>query len=379
MPPLFDIGAVRREFPVTERFRYFDSAHQAPLASSVRGALDRFLDESQGFGGPKPTWLSRIAGFRDQAAALIGARADEIAFTKNTSEGLNIAAHALDLRAGETVLMMQGDHPNNSCAWLNLERRGVRVRFIAPQPGGADAASFAPHLDDSTRVIALSHVVSPTGQRCDLAGIGALCRERGIHLVVDAVQAIGSMPLDVQAMGVSILATGCHKGLLVPQGLGILYVNRALGDLEPAYLAGVAISGSPHDRPPCSSDIVLRPGAARFEIGNLNLPHLHALGAALALIDGIGIDALSRHLLDLGERLIAHMNRLGVGVVGSPQRERRSHINTLRLPDPEWAAYLAAQRVRVSQNRFGVRVSFAMFNTADEVDELAELIAHRLR
>jgi selenocysteine lyase/cysteine desulfurase len=379
MTSAFDIDAVRRQFPVTGHCLYLDSAHQTPLAASVRAAFDAFLDEAALFAGPKPTWLARIPRCRARIAALIGARPDEIAFTKNTSEGLNIAANALGLRPGDTVLMMEGDHPNNTLAWLNLERQGVRVRYVPACEDGADVATFAPAINSSTRVIALSHVISPTGQQADLAGIGRLCRLHGIHLVVDAVQSLGTLPVDVDAMGISMLASSCHKGLLVPHGLGILYVNNALTDLQPAYLSGASVigaSGAPAQQH--RDELVLRDGAARFEIGNPSLAHLHALDAALQLIEGIGIARIEAHLLDLGERLIAHMDRLGVCVVGSRQRERRSHINTLRLPGDHWGEHFAMQSVRVSQNGFGHRVSFAMFNTADEVDALAEIIAARL-
>lgn len=375
MSDYFDVAAVRREFPVTQRCLYFDSAHQAPLAGSVCAAFHDFLDEGHQTAGPKPVWLGRIAGIRERVARLIGARADEIAFTKNTSEGLNIAANAMALGAGDNVLMVEGDHPNNTYAWLNLQRHGVEVRFIAPGTGPVSAQTFAPLIDGRTRAISLSHVTSDSGHRYDLASIGTLCQAAGIHLVVDAIQSLGILPIDVQAMGISMLASGCHKGLLVPQGLGILYVKRTLADLRPAYLAGSGVANL--DRRPRYEDIVLREGAGRFELGNLNLPHLHALGAALSLIEGIGVDNISRHVLDLGDRLIAHMGRQGIGLAGPLEREQRSHIHVLDLPGPGWLDYLTSQGVRVSPQRGGIRVSFAMFNTPHEVDRLAAIIADR--
>jgi selenocysteine lyase/cysteine desulfurase len=104
------------------------------------------------------------------------------------------------------------------------------------------------------------------------------------------------------------------------------------------------------------------------------LPHLHALGEALALIEGIGVDNIARHVLDLGDRLIAHLDRLGVRLLGPREREQRSHILVLDLPSERWLDYLGARSVRVSQQRGGIRVSFAMFNTPVEVDQLAGII-----
>lgn len=374
MTGYFDVEAVREEFPVTRRFLYFDSAHQAPLCSSVRAGFDRFLAEAHLTAGPKSVWLDRVGLVREQVARLIGAQADEIAFTKNTSEGLNIAANALPLKAGDNVLLIEGDHPNNTYAWLNLQRKGIETRFVAAGPGRVDAQTFAPHIDGRTRVISLSHVTSDMGLRYGLASIGALCRAHAIYLVVDAMQSLGTMPLDVAEMGISMLASGCHKGLLVPQGLGIFYAKGGLGDLQPVYLAGSSVTNPSRDRHASHNTAVLCDGARRFETGNLNLPHLHALGESLALIDRIGVGNIARHALDLGDRLIAHLEPLKIRIFGPREPDQRSHILVLDLPAAAWLDYFAAKGVRVSQQRGGIRVSFAMFNTAAEVDQLAQII-----
>ena len=373
----YDIEAVRAQFPVAGRLLYFDVAHQSPLATCVRAAFDAFLDESQHNGGPKPLWLGRVPGVRQRVAALLGAQADEIAFVKNTSEGLNIAANALPLQAGDNVLMMAGDHPNNTYAWLNLRRRGIEVRFVPCGPQGLDAAACAAHADARTRAVAVSHVTSDTGLRIDLAGIGAFCRDRGIHLVVDAIQSLGIQPMDVRELGISVLAAGCHKGLLLPQGLGLLYVSRELAGLQPAYLAVSAVANAPPDRIVRDDAVALRPGAARFEIGNLSLPHVHALDVALAFLASVGVDAIARHVQALGERLAGHLEALGVPLLAPPSH--RSHIHVLALPGEGWGEYFAAHRVRVSPQRRGVRVSLSLFNTEDEVDQLAGLIRRRLQ
>ncbi|WP_144632120.1 aminotransferase class V-fold PLP-dependent enzyme [Bordetella genomosp. 13] len=372
----YDIEAVRAQFPVTRRFLYFDIAHQSPLAACVRAALEAFMDESQLDGGPKPLWLGRVPGARQRAATLVGARPDEIAFVKNTSEGLNIAANALPLRAGDNVLLMAGDHPNNTYAWLNLRRRGVEVRFVACGPRGLDAAACAAHADARTRAVAVSHVTSDTGLRMDLAGLGAFCRDRGIPLVVDAIQSLGIHPMNVRELGISMLAAGCHKGLLLPQGLGLLYVARELADLQPAYLAVSAVADAAPDRMVRDGAVALRPGAARFEIGNLSLPHVHALDAALAFLSSVGVDRIARHVQALGERLASHLDDLGVPL--RAPAGQRSHIHVLDLPGEGWGEYFSAHQVRVSPQRLGVRVSLSLFNTVDEVDQLAALIRRRL-
>lgn len=378
MPDYFDVATIRKQFAVTQRMLYFDSAHQTPLAANVRATLDAFYSQGYENAGPKPMWMQRVEEVRSNVATLLGASPTEIAFVKNTSEGLNIAANAIPFEPGDNVLMIEGDHPNNAYAWLNLRRKGVDVRFIPLQTPWADASTFEPFMDDRTRVISLSHVTFHAGQRHDIAAIGALCQQRGLYFVVDAMQSIGVIPIDAPALGISMLAAGCHKGLLVPQGLGILYADKALRELVPAYLAMTSLANPPADYIATPDDLAVHDSARRFEIGNYNLPDIHALGASLNMVLGIGVENVEQHVLDLGDRLIAHMDRLKVRIVGPRERAHRAHIYVLDLQGNDWLDYFAANNVRVSPERDGIRISFAMFNTGDEVDQVAAIIARGL-
>ena len=379
MTQLFDAAAVRNEFPVTKRMLYLDSAHQTPLASSVRAALHDFYSEGHETAGPKPVWLRRVEHTRARVASLFNAKPSEIAFTKNTSEGLNIAANAVPLAAGDNVVLIEGDHPNNAYAWLNMRRKGVEVRFARLQAESevANANTFLPFIDARTRVISLSHISFHAGQRHDLASIGRLCKERGIYLIVDAMQSVGVVPIDVEALNVSVLAAGTHKGLLVPQGLGVLYVRSGLDELQPTYLAMSSMANPPADFIARPDDMATRRDAGRFETGNLNLPDIQALNAAIDLISKAGVENIERHVQSLGDRLIEHLDQQGIALVGPRPRKNRAHIYVLGLPAAEWTEHFTRNDVRVSPERDGIRVSFAMFNTVEDVDRLAEVIRRR--
>jgi selenocysteine lyase/cysteine desulfurase len=377
--PEFDVEAIRREFPVVERMVYLDSAHQTPMANCVRAALSEFLVEGNEMAGPKPVWMARVDVARAKAAALLNASPAEIAFTKNTSEGLNIAANAIPLQAGDTVLLIEGDHPNNAYAWLNLQKKGVRIRFIAlPDDEIATADTFAPFVDASVKVITLSHVTFHAGQCHDLESVGRLCSERGIYLVVDAMQSVGVLPVDVKRLGISVLAAGCHKGLLIPQGMGLLYVRGNLQELQPVYLAMSSLANPPGDFIARPDDLAPRTDAGRFEMGNYNLPDVHALSCAIDLIERAGVARIREHVRDLGDRLIEPLDRLGVGLIGPRERGKRAHIYVLALPVEEWVEFLARNQVRVSPERGGVRISFGMFNTVADVERVVAIIAGRL-
>jgi selenocysteine lyase/cysteine desulfurase len=376
MRQYFDVDAVRQEFPVTRNFLYFDTAHQAPLANCVKAGLEQFLAEGSEAGGPKSVWLDRVERVRARLATLLGAETNEIAFTKNTSEGLNIAANALPLKEGDNVAMVHGDHPNNAYAFLHLRRKGVEIRFV-PMTEVINGQSFEAVVDQKTRAISLSHVTFHAGHRFDIADVSRLCRRRGLYFVVDAMQSAGVLPIDVKALGISLLAAGSHKGLLVPQGLGILYCNNTLEELEPAYLAAASLAEPPADLIARPDRMSLRPGAGRFEIGNYNLPDMYALWASLDLIEKLGVDNIEKHVLDLGDYLISRIDQIGVRLVGPRSRERRAHIYVLDLPPAGWLSYFVENKVRVSPERDGIRVSFGIFNTTDEIDQLIKIIQRR--
>jgi selenocysteine lyase/cysteine desulfurase len=121
------VATVRKAFPAADHVVYLDSGFQTPLSRPVKQAYERFLREGYETAGPKQIWLNRLEETRAKVAAFLGVQANEIAFTKNTSESMNIAANALPLRAGDKVLMIHGDHPNNAYAFLNLQKKGVKV------------------------------------------------------------------------------------------------------------------------------------------------------------------------------------------------------------------------------------------------------------
>jgi selenocysteine lyase/cysteine desulfurase len=373
----YDVEAVRKEFPAVERMIYLDSGFQTPLARPVKAAIELFLREGFETAGPKSVWLDRVEQTRVKVARLLGVTADEIAFTKNTSESMNIAANALPLQAGDNVLMIHGDHPNNAYAFLNLQRKGVEIRFI-PMTEVVDADSFAPFIDGRTRAISMSHVTFHAGHRFDIESVGALCGSRKLFFIVDVMQAIGVVPVDAKAIGASFIGSGSHKGLLVPQGLGLLYWDKSLTELEPAYLAAASLAEIPSDLIARPDGMAPSPSARRFELGNFNLPAVHALGAALDMIEQIGVQNIQNHCFDLGDHLIARLDELGVGLVGPRERKHRApHIYVIALPASDWLGHFEANGVRVSPERDGIRVSLGMFNTATDIDRLIDVVRKR--
>lgn len=377
MTQRYDLQAVRRLFPAVEKMIYLDAGFQTPMSRPVKEAYETFIGEAFETAGPKSVWIDRLEETRSKAAALLGASGKEIAFTKNTSECMNIAANALPLQAGDNVLMLHGDHPNNTYAFLNLMKKGVEIRFV-PMTEVVKADSFASHIDARTKAISVSHVTFHAGHRFDVEGIGRLCRERDLFYVLDIMQAVGVVPIDAKKIGATFIGSGTHKGLLVPQGLGLLYWDSSRIELEPAYLAAISLANPPADFIARPDDMALSPIAGRFEIGNFNLPGVQALGAAIDLINSVGVENIQAHCFELGDRLIAGLDALGVALVGPREREHRApHIYVAALPASDWVGYFSSRNIRVSPERDGVRISLGMYSSDGDIDGFLQAVKDR--
>lgn len=377
MTQYYDVQAVRKLFPAVEKMTYLDSGFQTPMSKPVKDALETFIKEGYETAGPKSVWIDRMEQTRAKTAALLHAAPEEIAFTKNTSEAMNIAANALPLKTGDNVLMIHGDHPNNAYAFLNLKKKGVEIRTI-PMTEVVNADSFRPHIDANTKAISMSHVTFHAGHRFAIESVGQFCKEMNLYFVIDIMQAVGVVPIDAKKVGATFIGSGTHKGLLVPQGLGFLYWDSARTELEPAYLAAISLANPPADFIARPDDMAPARTAGRFEIGNFNLPATHALGAAIDLVNEIGIEKIQAHCFDLGDRLIAGLDELGVKLVGPRERDHRApHIYVAALSAEDWVDYFGSKDVRVSPERDGVRISLGMFNTESDINRFLEVVKER--
>ena len=376
----YDVYKIRQKFPVTKTLLYLDSGLQNPLSLDVKEGFDIFFEESLTLAGPKAVWIQRLEKVRKDVADFFGVKATEIAFTKNTSDSVNIFVNAYPFKAGDNVIMIHGDHPNNTYAFLNLIKRGVDIKFI-PMTEVINADSFKDVIDENTKVISVSHVTFHAGHKFDIQSIAEFCNEKGIHLLVDAMQSVGVMPLNLKKLGISAMACGSHKGLLVPQGLGILYVSEDIIEkLEPVSLAIASIENFSPDLIATADRMMLKPNAGRFEIGNFNLPTIAGLEKALELINSIGVENLEQYYFSLGDLLISHLDRLGISLVGPRNRnDRAPHIYVIGLDANEWIPYFESKNIRVSPERDGVRISFSMFNTEDDVQQLVTAIEQKIK
>jgi selenocysteine lyase/cysteine desulfurase len=372
-----DWTAFRAEMPVTRRWAYFDHAAVAPLSGRAQSALAEWAaDLAENGLAQYSRWTARVKEVRALAGQLLGADPLDVAFVKNTSEGIGFVAEGLPWQPGDNVVSAEEEYPANVYPWLNLAGRGVEVRRVASREGRLRIDDLREAMDERTRLLTISFVEFASGFRNDLDALGELCRQRGVLFFVDAIQGLGVLPLDVSRIPVDFLSADGHKWLLGPEGAGVFWVRRELVDrLHPVAVGWNSVVGAWDF---ATIDFRLKPHAGRWESGTLNMGGISALGASLEMLLDIGVEALQARILELTDRLCAAAERAGWRVFSSRRGSERSGIVSLEAPAGADLAAVArelrARGVVVSRRAGRLRVSPHAYNSTDEIDRLASLL-----
>jgi selenocysteine lyase/cysteine desulfurase len=367
----------RDEMPITRKWAYFDHAAVAPLSARARAALLEYADDltENGLAG-YGRWLGRVKEVRRLAGLLLNADPLDVAFIKNTSEGVGIVAEGLDWKPGDNVVTAEEEYPANLYPWLNLADRGVEVRRVPSRGSRIGLDDLRSAMDGRTRLLTISFVEFASGYRNDLDAIGALCRERGVLFFVDAIQGLGVLPLDVSRTPIDFLAADGHKWLLGPEGAGLFWIRRDLVDR--LHAVGVGWHSVVKAWDFATIDYRLKPHAGRWESGTLNIAGISGLGASLELLLEIGIEAMASRIQELTDRLCARLEPTGWKVFSSRCAGEWSGIvslETLAGQDPGvMVKQLRGQGVVVNHRGGRLRVSPHAYNTPDEIDHLVHLL-----
>lgn len=383
-----DLSQAYREFPATERWTYMDVAARGLLPRFARDALAEHLDERLYAEVDKNGYFDMIERVRGRFARHLNADADEIAFTKNVTEGIAAIAASIDWRSGDNlVICPEIEHPANVYAWLNLQRRGVEIRMLAPRAGALPVDEVAGRMDARTRVVTCATVSFAPGFRTDLAALGALCRSRGVMLVVDAAQSVGVLDNDMARLQIDALAASTQKGLLGLYGMGVLYCRREWAEqLQPAYLSRFGVDlGDASEADLGSFEYRLAAGARRFDLGNYNFTAALNADLTLEYLERCGKRAIESYVLELSHVLARGLLALGLPVSGGEPGPHLAHIVTVgemtagghdSAGDARMQSlhdHLAANRVKLSIRRGVLRFSLHLYNTMRDVERVLEL------
>jgi selenocysteine lyase/cysteine desulfurase len=370
------------EYPWTLRddIAYLNHAGTGPLPARTVRALDDFdRRRAEPWRVGADYQFKTLVRSRELCAALIGAEPNEIALMVNTTYGINVAANALSLSAGDVVVSSDREFPANVYPWMALERtRGVRYRRIPCRDRLPDEEAILRALDEPrVRVLTISWVSFETGFKVDLARLGAACRERGIYFVVDAIQGVGAAPLDVRVCHADFLACGAQKWLLSPWGSGFLYVRQELiSKLEPHDVGWMAVRNSQDFGRLCDYELEYLDDARRFEVITLPFQDFAGLNASLQLFLQVGLERVHAMVEERATQIVDWARRqAGVRLVTPADRARRAGTVSIIPPNPADASRRLAEGGVVHSLREGlIRLSPHFYTSAEEVERALALL-----
>lgn len=391
---MIDLDRIRADTPATARLAYLHNAGAALMPVPVVEAMKRHLDLEAEIGGyaAAACEAGRVQAVYGSVARLLGAAPDEIALTENATIAWQMAFYALRFAPGDRILTAEAEYAANYVAYLQVARRTGAVIEVVPSDasGQLDVAALARMVDDRVKLISVTWVPTNGGLVNPAAGIGVLARAHGIPYLLDACQAVGQMPVDVEKIGCDMLSATGRKFLRGPRGTGFLYVRRELIQrLEPPIIDHFAAPWVARDA------YRLRDDARRFESWENSYAARLGLGAAVDYALGIGLDAIEARC-----RLLASRLREGLGSIpGLRLRDlgmSPSAIVSFTLQGREAqavadAAAAAGITIGVSNPSSTlldaearglpplVRASPHYYNTAAEVDRLVEVVSRQAR
>ncbi|MGE3181181.1 MAG: aminotransferase class V-fold PLP-dependent enzyme [Phycisphaerae bacterium] len=367
---------IRAQFPITGNFNFQNHASVAPISRPAAEALCGFAREVSEAAYLKGTYYRAADHVRASAAKLINANADEVTFVKNTCEGINYVANGIQWLTGDNVVTTSMEFAANVYPWMMLEPRGVMLRRVQQEDGRVPFDRIAAAIDRRTRIVSISAVQWSNGFRVDLTRLGELCKEKGVLLFVDAIQALGVHPLDVRAMNIDFLAADGHKWLCSPEGAGIFYCRKELvGHIRPTETGYLSMK---HDFDAETLRIDFRDDARRFDSGVYNLAGICALGASIKLFLEVGMDAIQKRMKHVTDLLVEGLREKGWKIHSPRTASEWSGIVSFSSDKVDMAtvkAHLRSEHKIIIASRLGrLRASPHFYNSDHEIMQLVEAL-----
>ncbi len=369
---------LRARFPITERAIYLNHAAVSPPPTrTIEAVQSQLRDVAENGSLNYRSWIAVKEQARKLAAEMIGARTEQIAFMRNTSDGLSTVANGLTWSPGDNLVTFRKEFPSNIYPWLRLrEAFGVEVRMCEERDGRIDLDELVGLIDPKTRVVAISQVQYASGFRADLERIGRAARAHDALLVVDVIQAMGVMPTNVEAELIDVAAAAGHKWLLTPEGVGLLYLSdRARERLEPT-LVGWSSVPDPEDYGDFKQG--WNRGALAWETGTGPSALIHGLEASLRLLLETGVGRIANHLEQITDYLCERLQGRDYQIVSSRHASEKSQILCIRhqagLSSMALYAHLKTRNIITAPRGDRLRVAPHLYNTFEDIDELVKAL-----
>jgi len=362
---------LRTLFPITERALYFNhAAVSPPPITAIRAVESQLKDVHENGSINFRDWLATKEQARELLAKLLGARPEQVAFVRNTSDALSSVANGLSWRKGDNIVTFSREFPSNIYPWLRIrDAFGVDVRMCEERDGRIDFAELSGLIDHNTRLVAISHVQYASGFRMDLERLGRIARQHDALFVVDVIQALGVVLTDVEAEFIDVAAGAGHKWLLSPEGVGYLYLSdRARERIQPTLVGWISVP-NPDDY--FNFEQGWNRGALAWETGTGPAALIYGFKASLELLTRFGVQNVADYLEQLTDDLCERLRAKRYEVVSSRAPGEKSQIVCIRHLDglSALALYhqLSSQKIITAPRAGRLRIAPHFYNTPAEV------------
>jgi selenocysteine lyase/cysteine desulfurase len=342
-------------------------------AEAVKNVVDyRLYGAGEGrsdFGAAKQEELKKKFG------ALINAKASEIAYTGNTTDGENIVVMGLDLAKmkGSNIVIDELHFTSSLYMYKELEKKGVQLRIVKHKNWKIDPEDMAKAIDKNTRLVSMALVSNVNGFMHDAKAVSAIAHARGALVFADIIQAVGAVPMDVKALGIDFASSGTYKWLMGERGLGFLYVREDLqGTVLPTTRYGHR-QVSNFNRAQLTWEPL--PGAARYETGGIPVVMAAAVNAGIDYINKLGLANIRTHAKQLTDRLQKELPPLGykpLTPLDTPTPTLAFELKDAAATTKMLQAGHVAGTVIANENR--LRLSVSVFNTHDDIDRAVAIL-----
>jgi selenocysteine lyase/cysteine desulfurase len=370
---------ITREFPLDEGLIYLNHAAVSPWPLRTTEAVKAFAEENSLFGAQNYLkWLDTEIMLREQLQHLINAPStNDIALLKNTSEALSVVASGLKWKADDNIVSSNEEFPSNRIPWLAQAKYGVEFREIDLSSADSSEAALIAACDEKTRLLTISSVEYGTGRRLNLEKLGEFCSSNNILFCVDAIQSLGALPFDVQAISADFVMADAHKWMLGPEGIALFYCKAEIRDLLELHQFGWHMIKDVGNY--SAKDWEVADTAQRFECGSPNMLGIHALSASLSLIEEIGIEKISSNIINNVSYIIDNITNIdGLNFISSTEIPHFAGIVNFSIEGVNMAetyAKLMKNKVICANRAGGIRFSPHFYTSQNSIDKGLEILS----
>lgn len=371
-----NLNEIRTLFPyIKNDIIYFNHAATGPFSTLLVNAINKVLKEKS------ERNIDDFNSFKDVAvetksilASMLNTVPERLAFTDNTTNGLNFLAQSIQWKKGDRILLNDIEFPANVYPFLNLKRIGVEVDFVKSDNGKVTADMIIDAIKPGTKLISVSYVQFLSCYRIDLEKIGKHCKDNDIIFSVDAIQALGAVKLDVEKSNIDFLSCGTQKWLLGFQGLAFIYLNEKLQrKIIPANIGWLSVNNAWNL---LDYQIDLKTTADVFQGGTINVLGVYALNASLKLFNDFNFNEVEKRVLENSKYFLTKLASIGInGLLLNSNESELAGIVTFKIKDPDLVVKKLEQNKIICSQRVGmIRFSPHFYNIFDEIDRVVDVL-----